>query len=86
LDRAYPAKLQPELVEQYLEVSKVWHQFLGVDRESTDQAIPSSSANRSLPEAPVEQPMFLPPKDNALSTNRIALTRKLPEESTVLQI
>jgi hypothetical protein len=30
--------------------------------------------------------MFLPPKDNALSTNRIAPTREIPEESTVLQI
>jgi hypothetical protein len=86
LDRAYPAKLQPELVEQYLEVSKVWHQFLDVDRESTDQAILSFSANRSLLEAPVEQSMFLPPNDNALSTNRIAQTRELPQESTVLQI
>jgi hypothetical protein len=86
LDRAYPAKLQPELVEQYLEVSKVWHQFLGVDRESKDQAILSFSANRSLPEAPVEQSMSLPPKDDALSTNRIAQTREVPEESTVLQI
>lgn len=86
LDRAYPAKLQPELVEQYLEVSKVWHQFLGVDRESKYQAILSFSANRSLPEAPVEQSMFLPPKDDALSTNRIAQTREVPEESTVLQI
>jgi hypothetical protein len=30
LNRAYPAKLQPELVEQNLEISKVWHQFLEV--------------------------------------------------------
>lgn len=86
MDRAYPAKLQPKLVEQYLKVSKVWHQFLGIDRESTDQAILSSSADKSLLEAPVGQLMFLPLKDDALSTNRIAPTRELPEESTVLQI
>ena len=30
LDRAYPAKLQPDLVEQYLQISKVWHQFLDI--------------------------------------------------------
>jgi hypothetical protein len=30
--------------------------------------------------------MFLLPKDNALSTNRIAQTREVPKESIVLQI
>jgi hypothetical protein len=33
LDRAYPAKLQPELVERYFEGSRTWHRFLAVAEE-----------------------------------------------------
>jgi hypothetical protein len=33
LNQAYPAKLQPELVERYFEGSRTWHQFLAVAEE-----------------------------------------------------
>jgi hypothetical protein len=33
LNQAYPAKLQPELVERYFEGSRTWHQFLAIAKE-----------------------------------------------------
>lgn len=38
LDRAYPAKLQPDLVERYLHISGAWHQFLAINREEINNA------------------------------------------------
>jgi hypothetical protein len=33
LDRAYPAKLQPDLLERYREINKAWHQFLAIENQ-----------------------------------------------------
>jgi hypothetical protein len=38
-DRAYPAKLQPNLVERYFQTSEIWHQFLGIAGESVLTAV-----------------------------------------------
>jgi antitoxin component of RelBE/YafQ-DinJ toxin-antitoxin module len=85
LDRAYPAKLQPDLVEQYLEISKVWHQFLDIAKDSTLQVDLSSYAEHISLEAPVEPRMLTPSQADALFIDRTAQTRELPQASTVLQ-
>jgi hypothetical protein len=38
LDRAYPAKLQPDLLERYREISKAWHQFLAIENQQSIHA------------------------------------------------
>ena len=30
LNKAYPSRLQPELLKQYLRISEVWHKWIGV--------------------------------------------------------
>jgi hypothetical protein len=85
LDRAYPAKLQPDLVEQYLHISKVWHQFLDIARESTFRANLGSDASWTSPEALMQPSGFLPPKSDASLTDRTAQTREVSQEDAVPQ-
>jgi hypothetical protein len=85
LDRAYPAKLQPDLVEQYLHISNVWHQFLGTAKESTFRANLGSNASRTTPEALMQPPGFLPSKSDPWLTMTSAQTRNVSQEDTVPQ-
>jgi hypothetical protein len=48
LDHAYPAKLQPDLLERYLKISKAWHQFLAINKEETIQTEVSSNVSKLL--------------------------------------
>jgi hypothetical protein len=85
LDRAYPAKLQPDLVEQYLHISNVWHQFLGTAKESTFRANLGSNASRTTPEVLMQPPGFLPSKSDPWLTMTSAQTRNVSQEDTVPQ-
>ena len=35
LDQAFPSKLQPELLHSYLQISQIWHQWLGFLKKTT---------------------------------------------------
>ena len=85
LDRAYPAKLQPDLVEQYLHISNVWHQFLGTAKESTFRANLGSDASRTSPEALMQRPRLGLPRSDPWLTDRIAQTREVSQEDAVPQ-
>lgn len=85
LDRAYPAKLQPDLVEQYLHISNVWRQFLGTAKESTFRANLGFDASRTTPEVLMQPPGFLPSKSDPWLTMTSAQTRNVSQEDTVPQ-
>jgi hypothetical protein len=46
LDHAYPAKLQPELVERYFQNSVVWHKFLAIAENDSPSVDVNLDADR----------------------------------------
>jgi hypothetical protein len=60
LDRAYPAKLQPDLLERYFEISKAWHQFLAIDKEETIQTEVTSDVSKLSLGTALDAPSSLP--------------------------
>jgi hypothetical protein len=55
IDKAYPTRLQPELIYQYEEVSRKWHQWLRMDElEAKLQAHQLQSGSKTRPQ-PVQQ-------------------------------
>jgi len=85
LDRAFPAKLQPDLVEQYLQISILWHQFLDLAKEHRFRANLGSNTSRTSPEALMQPPGFLPPKSDLWLSDRIAQTREVFQKGAVPQ-
>jgi len=68
LDRAYPAKLQPDLVERYFYTSEVWHRFLAITEECSINAF--SKIDRSSSEATFGAPGPLLHKTDELLIKR----------------
>jgi hypothetical protein len=81
LDRAYPAKLQPDLVERYFQASRVWHQFLGITEEGPIVVDIGSDVNQPSSEATLCAPSVPPHQVDGLFTR----TNVSSEDDTVLQ-
>jgi hypothetical protein len=81
LDRAYPAKLQPGLVERYFQASRVWHQFLGITEEGSIVVDIGSDVNQPSSEATWCAPSGPPHQFDRLFTR----TNVSSEDDTVLQ-
>ena len=56
LEREFPAKLQPELIDRYLENSRIWHEFNLIRENDVIEAVVDTDINppqrRSRPSAP----------------------------------
>jgi hypothetical protein len=82
LDRAYPAKLQPDLVERYFYISQVWHRFLTISEEHSTTA--GTKIDRPSPEGLPRAPSPLLHKTDALLIKRGLPADVSSQDDTVL--
>ena len=51
LERGYPARLQPELIDRYFDNSFIWHRFLGITEEiPVDRELDTGTLNDQMQE------------------------------------
>jgi hypothetical protein len=86
LDCAYPAKLQPDLLERYLEISKAWHQFLAIDKEETIQTEVSSDVSKLLLGTALDAPSSLPHCSTSLLNEKSTHTNVPSLEGVMSQL
>lgn len=84
LDRAYPAKLQPDLVERYFHTSRVWHQFLGIAEEGPIAIDVGSDVNQPSSGDTLCTPSFPPHKSDTSAIEICAQTDMPFNDDTVL--
>jgi hypothetical protein len=52
LERGYPARLQPELIDRYFDNSFIWHRFLEITRQiPTDRELNTGTLDEQMQEA-----------------------------------
>jgi hypothetical protein len=83
LDRAYPAKLQPDLVERYFQISEVWHRFLAIAGGSALTA--GSDIYHSLQDGTSSARSVPRQRGDTSTTETIALTDVLSQDENGLQ-
>jgi len=86
LDQAYPGRLQPELLYEYLRISQIWHQWLGFSDGVPEQAVNNgivggekNVSERDEPKTPSRKRQYVPEMDDDedMSPKSQRLVRKL---------
>ena len=72
LDRAYPAKLQPDLIERYFQNSLVWHQFVAITDEDLHIIDVDSDMDRPFCGSVSQVPGYCPDPSNTRSTKAVS--------------
>ncbi|KAF2633122.1 hypothetical protein BU25DRAFT_445050 [Macroventuria anomochaeta] len=85
LDRAYPAKLQPELVERYFQNSRVWHRFLAVTEEDPITVDVDSDVGNSSSKPALSAPGYHPDDAGMLSPEVIDEVEVSSADDTIRQ-
>ena len=86
LDQAYPGRLQPELLYEYLRISQIWHRWLGFSDGVPEQAVNNgivggekNVSERDEPKTPSRKRQYVPEMDDDedMSPKSQRLVRKL---------
>jgi hypothetical protein len=86
LDQAYPGRLQPELLHEYLRISQIWHQWLGFRESIFIEMINNgiirgkkNTCGREEPKTPTRKRKYIPLEDEEedMSPKSKRLLRKL---------
>ena len=83
LDQAYPGRLQPELLHEYLRISEIWHEWLGfrdsIPRQGVNNVVTGDISERDEPKTPSRKRQYVPEmvEDENMSPKSQRLVRKL---------
>jgi hypothetical protein len=93
LDRAFPSRLQPELINEYIRISRIWHRWLGLwngmviakveGRSNVDQEL-EKSGDRDL-ETPKRKRQKTIQHDEIVETNNMS-SNASPESNKLLKM